>query len=152
VTGRERLLLGALVAAAAALVALQRPKPRSAASPAPGAVRARPAPSAGPVAPVDPEAIRDVFRFAERSPPVPRTTPRPAAPAAAATPAPASDLPKLVGLVRRQGRLLAAFSVDGEVVLAGPGDAAGAVSVLDVSEDGVRVRRKDGSEERLRVP
>jgi len=38
------------------------------------------------------------------------------------------------------------------VVLAGPGDAVGGVSVLEVTEDGVRVRRKDLSEERLRVP
>jgi sRNA-binding protein len=54
--------------------------------------------------------------------------------------------------VRRQGRLLAAFSLGGEVLLAGPGDTAADVTVLDVSEDGVRVRLKDGSEELLRVP
>ena len=150
-TPRARLLLVALALAAAALVA-QRHRPPAAAAAAPTGARQRPAPSAGPAAPVDPAAIRDVFRFAERAapPPVVRATPRPAVATVAATPA--SELPKLVGLVRRQGRLLAAFSVEGDVVLAGPGDAAGGVSVLEVSEDGVRVRRKDGSEERLRVP
>jgi hypothetical protein len=57
-----------------------------------------------------------------------------------------------VGLVRRQGRLLAAFAVDGDVVLAGPGETAGGLTVLGVGEDGVRIRRRDGSEERLALP
>ena len=150
-TPRARLLLVALALAAVALVA-QRQKSPVAAAAATSGPRQRPAPSAGPAAPVDPATIRDVFRFAERPapPPVVRAIPKPAPTAVAA--APASDLPKLVGLVRRQGRLLAAFSVEGDVVLAGPGDAVGGVSVLEVTEDGVRVRRKDLSEERLRVP
>ena len=149
-TPRLRLLLVALAVALAALVMAHGPKPPGAPPPAASALRDRPAPTLGPMAPVDPATIRDVFRFEEpRLSPAPRPAPRPAA---APAPTPASDLPKLVGLVRRQGRLLAAFAVEGDVVLAGPGDTAGGVSVLEVSEDGVRVRRKDGSEERLRVP
>ena len=54
--------------------------------------------------------------------------------------------------MRRQGRLLAAFAVDGDVVLAGPGEAAGGLTVLEVGEDGVRIRRRDGTEERLVLP
>jgi hypothetical protein len=64
----------------------------------------------------------------------------------------APEAERLVGLVRRQGRLLAAFAVDGEVVLAGPGDRAGELTVLDVGEEGVRVRRADGSEGRIALP
>jgi len=101
--------------------------------------------------PADPAGIRDVFRFADE--------PRPTAhrgPAAArvggqpATPTPAG--PRLVGLVRRAGRLMAAMSVDGEVELAGPGDLAAGVTVLSVGEEGVRVRRADGSEQVLALP
>jgi len=149
VTGRAKLLLAALALAAVALVATRWPRtPTAASAPMPGSVRA-PRPSAAAAAtPVDPATIRDIFRFVERPAPV-RTEPRPAA---TPLPTPAPDLPKLVGLVRRQGRLLAAFSQGGEVVLAGPGDTAAGVTVVDVSEDGVRVRLKDGSEELLRVP
>jgi len=151
VTRRAQLLLAALALAAAALVMAQWPRSPEAAAAAPSSGARSPRPAAGGAeAPVDPATIRDVFRFVER--PVPaaaRPAPRPAV---SAVPSPGPELPKLVGLVRRQGRLLAAFSGNGEVVLAGPGDTAAGVTVLDVSEDGVRVRLKDGSEEILRVP
>ena len=100
--------------------------------------------------PVDPAGIRDVFRFADE--------PRPAhgepAPVRVAgdPAAPVSTGPRLVGLVRRAGRLMAALSVDGEVELAGPGDSAAGLTVLAVGEEGVRVRRADGSEQTLAVP
>lgn len=149
-TPRAWLLLAALALAAVLLATTRPPQPPDAAAAASAPSPARRAPAAGPQAPVDPGTIRDVFRFVERKPsPPPRPVPRATE---AATPAPTSDLPKLVGLVRRQNRLLAAFSVAGEVVLAGPGDTAAGVTVLDVSDEGVRVRRKDGSIERLRVP
>jgi hypothetical protein len=150
VTLRSRLLLVALAVAAVALVAARKANPPPAvpaASPVtrPEARSAAPAP----LPPVDPAAIRDVFRFVEpeqrRAAPPPRTT-------AAPPPAPEPQLPKLSGLVRRNGRLLAAFSVNGEVVLAGQGDSAAGVAVLEVSEEGVLVRLPDGREERLRVP
>lgn len=148
-TRRAKLLLAALALATAALVMAQRPRvPEAAASPGSGR-SPRPAAAAA-ATPVDPATIRDVFRFAERPLPAPvRSEPRPSA---TPLPSPSSDLPKLVGLVRRQGRLLAAFSQGGEVLLAGPGDTAAGITVVDVSEDGVRVRLKDGSEELLRVP
>lgn len=147
-TRRAKLLLAALALATAALVMAQRPRvPEAAAAASLGSGRS-PRPAAAAVTtPVDPATIRDVFRFAERPLPAPVRS-EPATP----LPSPAPDLPKLVGLVRRQGRLLAAFSQGGEVLLAGPGDTAAGVTVLDVSEDGVRVRLKDGSEELLRVP
>jgi hypothetical protein len=45
--------------------------------------------------------------------------------------------------------VLAALAADGEVVLAGPGEAAAGVTVVAVDDEGVRVRRADGSEEVL---
>ncbi len=136
--------------AAFGLVLLTR---REAASPAPaphGVAAARPlARRAEPA--VDPATIRDVFRFAERPSAALRPPDRAPAPAVA-SPAPSPDPVRLVGLVRRQGRLLAAFAVDGDVVLAGPGESAGGVAVLEVGEDGVRVRRRDGTEARLVLP
>jgi sRNA-binding protein len=150
VTLRARLLLVALAVAAAALAAARKGSP-PVAVPAPAPVprpQAR-ATAPTPLPPVDPAGIRDVFRFVEPEPariaPAPRATP-------SASPTPGPELPKLSGLVRRNGRLLAAFSVGGEVVLAGQGESAGGVEVLEVSEDGVRVRLRDGREERLRVP
>ena len=148
---REILLLAALAIAAGALVMAQRPAAPAVGPPA--AVSAERGPSAlgRPDAPVDPAEIRDVFRFAERPSTVKA---RPAARAAPllAGPSPSPELPRLVGLVRRGGRLLAAFAVDGDVVLAGPGETAAGMTVLEVSEEGVLVRRKDGSEERLLLP
>jgi hypothetical protein len=47
---------------------------------------------------------------------------------------------------------MAALAADGEVELAGPGDRAAGVTVLAVSEDGVRIRRPDGSEVTLLLP
>lgn len=136
---------------ALALVSLVLVTRREAASPArnpargeaaarPQALRDQPA--------IDPETIRDVFRFAERpsaAPTAPDLRPVPAATSALPTPDPV----RLVGLVRRQGRLLAAFAVEGDVVLAGPGETAGGVTVVEVGEDGVRIRRPDGVEQRL---
>jgi len=150
VTRRAKLLLAALALATAAFVMAQRPRePEPAAAASLGSGRS-PRPAAAAATPVDPATIRDVFRFAERPLPAPvRSEPHPSA---TPLPSPAPDLPKLVGLVRRQGRLLAAFSQGGEVLLAGPGDTAAGVTVVEVSEDGVRVRLKDGSEELLRVP
>jgi hypothetical protein len=47
---------------------------------------------------------------------------------------------------------VAALAADGEVVLAGPGEAAAGVTVLAVDDAGVRIRRPDGSEETLALP
>jgi hypothetical protein len=148
-------LRGALLLLGLAAVSLVLATRREAPSPIPA--RASAATAARPQArlhepAVDPSAIRDVFRFAERpavAPPPPDRTPAPAETSALPTP---DDPVRLVGLVRRNGRLLAAFAVDGDVVLAGPGEAAGEVTVLEVGEDAVRIRRRDGIEERLVLP
>ncbi len=100
----------------------------------------------------DPAGIRDVFRFADEAPPVAQGEP-PTAPVEGergAADVPAG--PHLTGLVWRAGRLMAALSLDGEVELAGPGDSAAGVTVLSVSEEGVRVRRADGTEQTLALP
>ena len=104
-----------------------------------------------PARPVDPARIRDVFRFADGPLPAAHRAPVDARldGERAVSPEPG---PRLVGLVRRAGRLMAALSVDGEVGLAGPGDSAAGVTVLSVGEDSVRVRRADGSEHTLVLP
>jgi hypothetical protein len=103
---------------------------------------------------VDPGQIRDVFRFADdpvRSAPVrPETGASPGG--AGPTPAPTPLGPRLVGLVRRAGSLVAALAADGEVVLAGPGETAAGVTILSIGEEGVRVRHADGREETLLLP
>jgi hypothetical protein len=143
--------LSGLVVTLAAVALGRAPAP----SPPPPRV-ARPAEGSGLAAEAsaarvaDPARIRDVFRFAD--------DPRPAARGEQATArvgetaAPAPSGPRLVGLVRRAGRLMAALSVDGEVELAGPGDLAAGVTVLSVGEEGVRVRRADGTEQTLALP
>jgi hypothetical protein len=152
VTRRALVLLVALAIASAVLVTWRKPAaPAPASTPGTGAI-ARPGQRSPPGEPaIDPATIRDVFRFVPRASVAPARPGAPAAPVVV-SPSPAPDLPRLVGLVRRQGRLLAAFAVDGDVVLAGPGDEAAGVTVLEVSEESVRVRRRDGVEERLALP
>ena len=72
--------------------------------------------------------------------------------AAPPVPAPPAPGPRLVGLVRRSGRLVAALALDGEVVLAGPGESAAGVTVVSVGDESVRIRRGDGSESTLVLP
>jgi hypothetical protein len=60
--------------------------------------------------------------------------------------------PRLVGLIRRGGRLVAAFAIDGEVVLGAAGEAVAGVTVVSVEAEAVRVRRSDGTEETLTLP
>jgi hypothetical protein len=140
--------LAGLVVALAAAARGPAPQQRHVSRPA-GALR--PAEEASGLRSIDPAGIRDVFHFADdrrndaRGEPVAaRVESEPAA-----TPPPG---PRLVGLVRRGGRLMAALSVEGEVELAGPGQSVGEVTVLSVGEEGVRVRRADGSELTLALP
>jgi hypothetical protein len=100
--------------------------------------------------PADPAGIRDVFRFADE--PLPTAHGEPTAARVDGERAAAPAGPRLVGLVWRAGRLMAALFVDGEVELAGPGDSAAGVTVLAVGEEGVRVRRADGREQTLALP
>jgi hypothetical protein len=147
-----RALAGVLLAAgllAAAVVLRTRSEPSPAAVPSSSARPGQPVAAGA----VDIDRLRDVFRFADdvsrerptRDAVVPRLQPVPPPPAA-------PEGPRLVGLVRKQGRLAAALAVDGEVVLALPGEPAGGVTVLSVAEEGVRVRLRDGSERELLPP
>jgi hypothetical protein len=145
-------VLGAVALAALALE--QRPGAPPPPPPAlsPGeSPRAGTAPSAA--RPVDPAAIRDLFRFADERAPVAGSMSEAVRRwGDAPLPTSAPSGPRLVGLVRRAGRLVAALAADGEVVLAGPGETAAGVTVLSVDDEGVRVRRADGSEETLALP
>jgi hypothetical protein len=152
---RWRVLVGAVGVVALAALALgrnsaRRPETPAASRPAPPP-RADPVPSSLPAP--DPAAIRDVFRFAEElAGPARAESGRAREAGEGAPPLPPPAGPRLVGLLSRGGRLVAALATDGEVELAGPGDAVGGVTVLAVSEEGVRIRRPDGSEETLPLP
>jgi hypothetical protein len=102
--------------------------------------------------PVDPAGIRDVFRFADE--PGGRRPGEAAFGIVRREPLASSSSTglRLVGLLRRSGRLVAALAADGEVEIAGPGETAAGVTVLSVGEDRVRVRRADGREETLVLP
>jgi hypothetical protein len=151
---RWRVLAAALGVVALAALALGRgPGHRPA---APGATRPAPPPraDAAEVSPrtVDPEGIRDLFRFADGAPPLAREGVSGARPEEPDVTPPALSGPRLVGLVSRAGRRVAALAADGEVALAGPGETAAGVTVLAVDDEGVRIRRADGTEETLVLP
>lgn len=99
--------------------------------------------------------IRDIFRFGGDSPArklkgadeavVPgavRPEEEPASPSAA----------RLVGLVRRSGRLVAVLAIEGDVVLLEAGQTAGDVTVLQVTGETVRLAVSGGDEMTLRLP
>ncbi len=152
---RTRLLLAlagfALVAAfltrgvTPALSPPATPESRPVPTPPPG-VHAPPEGSREPL----PVPSRNPFRYGEESKPVVRLPPRPAA---APVPVPPPPLPiRFVGLVTREGRLRAALSVSGEVLVAGPGEEVAGYRVLAIEEEaGVRVRTPDGREILLRL-
>lgn len=129
---------------------------------APAAARrptSRPGPSVGPPqrgALPPPRLVRptrDLFRYASDAaePATPRATAI-AAPTSvpSATPAPAPPPVRLVGFVRRTGRLAAVLQVDGEVVVSEVGQAAGRFTLLALDEDtGVHLRAASGEELQL---
>ena len=151
---RRRVLVVALGIVALAALALGRGPVRRPAVPARARPTAGPRAEATPAAPrvVDPEEIRDVFHQADESARPAEGAVRASARAQEAAPPAAPPGPRLVGLVSRGGRVLAALAADGEVVLAGPGETAAGVTVLAVDDEGVRIRRADGSEETLVLP
>jgi hypothetical protein len=149
---RTRILAGAVAIVALAALALGRApgRPHPTPSPARPPLGAEAGSKAPPPRVVDPAGIRDVFHPAD-GPPWPSEAPARDATAGVPevdSPAPPPG-PRLVGLVSRAGRVLAALSADGEVALAGPGETAAGVTVLAVDDEGVRIRRPDGSEETL---
>jgi hypothetical protein len=154
---RTRVLVAALGIVALAALALGRVPTSRQATPA-GRVAPTPPAEATSRAPrvVDPEAIRDLFRFADaaaRSAEGAGRERRRAQAARTSAPAPTPPPgPRLVGLVSRGGRRVAALAADGGVVLAGPGETVAGVTVLAVDDEGVRIRRPDGTEEMLELP
>jgi hypothetical protein len=111
-----------------------------------------PAPGAkpSPLPPVDLRGLRDVFRFADE-PAVPAQAEAERATRPGADPAAVSG-PHLVGLIRRGERLLAVLSIDGEVLVAGPGQTVAGTTVLSVDGEAVRIRLSDGTEKSLAPP
>jgi hypothetical protein len=159
VKSRAALLVSALAVVALVAWALARGGPGTTAPSAPPSRprAAAPAPAASSApAPATVEPRRNVFRFGDESRAEEGGTSGASSRRRAAEPAPApvpETGPRLIGLVRRGGRLVAAFAApDGEVELAGPGEAAGGVVVVAIGDDSVRVRRPDGSEATLPLP
>lgn len=104
--------------------------------------------SPSPLPRIDPHALRDVFRFADEPA---ASGPAEPGPGTRASAEPVSG-PRLVGLIRRGDRLLAALAIDGEVLLAGPGETVAGLTVVSVDDEAVRVRGSDGREETLSPP
>ncbi len=99
--------------------------------------------------------IRDIFRYADD----PRVAPTPpgrpggsqgTAVSDEATPPPARA--RLIGLVQRSSRHMAAVIIDGEVLLLAEGESALGFTVLDIREEAVRLRDPEGNEETLELP
>jgi hypothetical protein len=145
-----------VLVALGALVLWVLPRERSGREAGPSLPAARPSPSAPPpsAVPVPVPAFRNVFRFGDEGPDDAGSGPgrlaaRPAEPLPGPTP---EAGPRLVGVVRRGGRALAALAEGGEVELAGPGESAAGVVVVAIGDDGVRIRRPDGSETVIPLP
>lgn len=146
-------MAGLLAAALLVMVFLRQPGPDAVARQprAPSEPRAaRPASRADTV-PALPE--RNVFEYAHPADkPEARVTvaPEPAPPTPQETASRAPEPVRLVGLVNRGGKLRAALSILGEVVVLGPGEEAEGYRVLSVdSDEGVRLREPDGTERAL---
>jgi hypothetical protein len=149
---RAKVLGGLALVALVALVAT-RGTGRAVAPAESAATRRVPAPAVvpGTLAPIAIDSVRDPFRYGD-VPAAPSARPvRVAPPPPAPTPTPEPAF-RLVGVVKRDGRLCAALSIGGEVVLLAPGESAGGVTVLAVQEDGVRVRGPDGRDEVVSQP
>ena len=120
------------------------------------ATLAQEAPRVSP-APADSDlrALRDIFRYAD-DPVVPAArAPGAAARADDAGQEAASPVPsraRLVGLVQRGGRLVAALALDGEVVLLAENESAAGFTVLAGTEEAVRLRGPEGDETWLALP
>jgi hypothetical protein len=96
-----------------------------------------------------PPLLRDPFEYAdERSSRGPeedarRVRDRPAI--SLPSPAPSPDPVRLVGLVRKDGAVMAALSIEGQVEVVAVGDETAGYRVLAIDEDaGVRLRGPDG--------
>lgn len=98
-------------------------------------------------------AERDPFRYAETAlkPPVPPPRVQPAPPPVTVAARPSAV--RLVGFVRRSGRLKAALAISGDVVVVGAGEDASGYAVLAIDEEtGVVLRAPGGDEMTLTPP
>lgn len=112
--------------------------------------KARPAPTDS-----DLLEIRDIFRYADEPRVAPTLPDRHADSQGTvlsdeATPRPARA--RLIGLVQRSSRHVAAVIIDGEVLLLAEGESALGFTVLDIREEAVRLRDPEGNEETLELP
>jgi hypothetical protein len=155
---RAAIGAGALAVLAVALTMTRGgPGTNAASSPSPLPPASSPTPPRAP-APAEARsgtARRDVFRFADGHGAGEQDLASPvAALRRGAEPSPMPEpVPRLVGLLSRGGRVLVALvAEDGEVELAGPGEAAAGVVVVEIGEDSVRVRRADGTEAAIPLP
>jgi hypothetical protein len=155
VKARAAMAVGAVAALIVTLFVMSRGRPGAALTPA---VSRAPVSSSDPAA-TEPQAVpvatRNVFEYAtEEPPPDAPSVDVPTAdlePPMATEPSPSPV--RLVGLVRRQGRLKAALSIEGDVAVLGPGESARGYTVVGVDEEsGARLRAPDGSELVLPAP
>lgn len=102
--------------------------------------------------PVALDAVRDPFRYADAPTAAAPVRPFRIVPAPPVPPPPSEPAFRLVGVIRRDGRLCAALAIGGDVVLLAPGESSGGVTVLAVQEDGVRLRGPDGRDEVVALP
>jgi hypothetical protein len=108
-----------------------------------------------PAAPdIDLWEIRDIFRYADRTPVESR-------PGSSAMQPPIPDptevseeesRARLVGLMRKGGRPVAALVIDGEVVVLGEGESSGGFTVIAVDAEAVSLWDPEGEAETLLVP
>lgn len=100
--------------------------------------------------------IRNIFRFADVPAASPGTDSDVAGePDRVEPPASAPGVakgPRLVGLVRRADRLVAAVAVEGEVVLLAEGQSVAGFTVTGINEEGIRLRGPGGEDSTLRLP
>ena len=100
--------------------------------------------------------IRNIFRFADA--PAPSQAGAPGAVAEPDQVEPPSSAPvvskgpRLVGLVRRADRLVAAVVVEGEVILLAEGQSAAGFTITAITEEEVRLRGPEGEDSTLRLP
>jgi hypothetical protein len=153
VSGRP--LAVALTVAAVAALALTLSVRRDEAPARPRVPAAGPAALQQATAPprtIDPRTLRDVFRFADEPVASARAEAEPGQAARPAADAEPASHPRLVGLVSRGDRLLAALAVGDEVLLLGPGETVAGITVVTLNGESVRVRRSDGTEQTLTPP
>lgn len=153
-------LAAAVVGLALLGLVVLRQAPPGASAPPRDAGRTPPVPPSPLVAATVPVPARDIFVYADDDdedseaglvPEGPMVAPLPAPPPLA-TPAPPPAGPRLVGLVRRGGALLAALALDGEVVVVKEGDRAFGYTVAAIDEDGVTLRDAAGNALTLSPP